>query len=385
LAEAEVGGPTWAFGRHAYRFLADGRIVAMVSRHGITQTYILNPSNGSATIVALDSADVTDILPVEQRLYIAHLPSVRPAELVRTDTSATEPVVIRKSKDDRLAVEWIPDHQQVNFQTAGGATAYGIYYPPTNPNVSAPIEGAPPLLVFIHGGPTGASTPAYSQSKAYWTSRGFAILDVNYRGSTGYGRGYRQSLYGNWGVADVEDAVAGAEWAADQGLADPERLIIRGGSAGGYTTLAAHAFHNTFAVGASYFGISDFEALAKDAHKFESRYLDHLIGPYPEQKDVYRSRSPIHHLEGFTAPLLLLQGLDDEIVPPNQSEMIFNALKSRGVPTAYLAFAGEGHGFRQSKNKIRALEAEYYFYAKVLGIEGAEQIEPIEIVGLDSL
>ena len=217
----------------------------------------------------------------------------------------------------------------------------------------------------------------------YWTSRGFAILDLNYRGSTGYGRDYRQALYGQWGVADVEDAVAGARYLAEQGLADPERLIIRGGSAGGYTTLAAHAFHDAFSAGASYFGISDIEALAEETHKFESRYLDQLIGPYPERKDLYKARSPIHHLDGFSAPLLMLQGLEDKVVPPNQSEMIFEALKSRGIPTAYLPFEGEGHGFRKSENQVRALEAEYYFYARVLGFEPADRLPPVDIIGLE--
>ena len=216
----------------------------------------------------------------------------------------------------------------------------------------------------------------------YWTSRGFAVLDLNYRGSTGFGREYRRALYGQWGIADVEDAVAGAAWLAEQGLADPARLIIRGGSAGGYTTLAALAFHDGFSAGASHFGISDIEALARDTHKFESRYLDQLIGPYPERADLYRERSPINHLEGFTAPLLLLQGLDDPVVPPNQSEMIFEALKSKGVPTAYRAFEGEADGFRKAQNQIRALEAELYFYSRVLGFETAQPLPELTIEGL---
>jgi dipeptidyl aminopeptidase/acylaminoacyl peptidase len=218
----------------------------------------------------------------------------------------------------------------------------------------------------------------------YWTSRGFAVLDLNYRGSTGFGRNYRRALYGQWGIADVEDALAGATWLAERGLADPGRLIIRGGSAGGYTTLAAHAFHDVFAAGASYYGVSDLEALAKDTHKFESRYLDQVIGPYPERRDLYIERSPINHLAGFSAPLLLLQGLDDPVVPPNQSEMIFKALKSRGIPTAYLAFEGESHGFRKAQNQIRSLQAELYFYARVLDFATAEDLPHLEIEGLAS-
>ena len=249
--------------------------------------------------------------------------------------------------------------------------------------MNAPEGSAPPLIVMIHGGPTSKASPTYSVSKYFWTSRGFGILDLNYRGSTGYGREYRHALYGEWGVTDVEDAVAGAQWLADQGLADADKLIIRGGSAGGYTTLAALAFSDVFKAGASHYGVSDLEALAGDTHKFESRYLDQVVGPYPERKDLYIERSPIHHLDGFSVPLLLLQGLDDKVVPPNQSEMIYEALKGKGIPTAYVAFEGEGHGFRKSENIVTALNAELYFYSQVLGFKLAEPLPAIDIVGLE--
>lgn len=262
--------------------------------------------------------------------------------------------------------------------------AHGIFLPPANPGARGPDDQRPPLIVKVHGGPTTVSTPSFALAHLFWTSRGFAVLELNYRGSTGFGRDFRQALYGQWGVADVEDAVAGAAWLAHQGLVDPQRLIIRGGSAGGYTTLAAHAFHDTFAAGASHYGISDIEALASDTHKFESRYLDQLIGPYPERRDLYRERSPIHHLEGFDAPVLLLQGLDDTVVPPNQSQMIFDALKSNGVATAYIAFEGEGHGFRKSENQISALQAELYFYSKVLGFDSADDLPPIDIANMEA-
>ena len=205
---------------------------------------------------------------------------------------------------------------------------------------------------------------------------------MNYRGSTGFGREYRRALYGNWGVADVEDAVAGARWLSDQKLADPQRLIIRGGSAGGFTVLAAHAFHNTFSAGASHYGISDLTILAEQTHKFESRYLDQVIGPYPELDHVYRQRSPINHLENFRAPLIMLQGLDDKVVPPNQSEMIYEALKVRGVPTAYVSFEGEGHGFRKAENIVHAIQAELYFYSRVLNMQVADDLPAIEIDNL---
>ncbi len=382
LHSVEFGGPAWTIGGHYYRLLHDGRIAARVTAGGTRRLYLIDPREGSASPAGLDSAAVDDVLPFGDRLAVIHNPAVRPQELVITDGAARHPQLIRRARDNSIGAAWVPDCEQVEFPTAGGATAYGNYFPPTNPQVM-PVPGkAPPLMVFVHGGPTDQAMPEFSLDKLYWTSRGFAILDLNYRGSTGYGRAYRRALYGQWGVADVEDAVAGVRWLAQQGKADPERLIIRGGSAGGYTTLAALVMHDTFSAGTSMFGISDIEALARDTHKFESRYLDQLIGPYPQRRDLYVERSPIHHLDGFNEPLLLLQGLEDRVVPPNQSEMIFEALKSRGVPTAYIAFPGEGHGFRKSENAIRAREAEYYFYARVLGFEPGEPLAPIDIVGL---
>jgi dipeptidyl aminopeptidase/acylaminoacyl peptidase len=222
----------------------------------------------------------------------------------------------------------------------------------------------------------------FSLRVQYWTSRGFAVLDVNYGGSTGYGREYRRRLNGSWGIVDVEDCVNGARYLVDGGRVDGERLAITGGSAGGYTTLAALAFHDTFSAGASHYGVSDLEALAKDTHKFESRYLDGLIGPYPERRDVYAERSPIHHLDGLSCPLILFQGLEDEIVPPNQAEMMVEALRAKGVPVAYLAFEGEQHGFRRGENIKRSLEAELYFYGRIFGFSPADGIEPVPIANL---
>jgi dipeptidyl aminopeptidase/acylaminoacyl peptidase len=218
----------------------------------------------------------------------------------------------------------------------------------------------------------------------YWTSRGFGVVDVNYGGSTGYGRAYREQLRGAWGVVDLDDCEAAARWLGDQGRVDPERLCIRGGSAGGYTTLAALAFRDTFAAGASHFGVADLEALATETHKFESRYLDGLIGPYPDRRDLYVERSPVHHLDGFDRPLIVLQGLEDEVVPPNQAEMIVDALRSRKVPVAYVTFPGEQHGFRQAANIRRALDAELSFYAQVFGFATpeAEGIEPVTVENL---
>jgi dipeptidyl aminopeptidase/acylaminoacyl peptidase len=382
IDQTETGGPAWGIGQDYYHFLKDGRIAAMVMQGGPRYAAILDPEKGKVTPLALASAEVLDILPVADQLFIINAYTDRPEALVATDLQGNTLNSIRTATDARLDPKLVPQYQLVSFTTSGGATAHGIYLPPTNPETSAPAGDRPPLLVTVHGGPTAATSPAFDREQLYWTSRGFAILDLNYRGSTGFGRDYRQALYGEWGVADVDDAVAGALWLADQGLADPDRLLIRGGSAGGYTTLAALSFHDTFAAGTSYYGVSDIEALAQDTHKFESRYLDQLIGPYPERRDLYRQRSPIHHLDGFSAPLLLLQGLDDPVVPPNQSEMIFAALKSRGLPTAYLAFEGEAHGFRKAENRIRSLEAELYFYGRVLDIPIADKLPEIPIENL---
>ena len=382
IEQAEIGGPDWVIGQNFYHLLADGRILARVMTGGVEHAAIIDPVTSTAEPLGLASAAIIDILPVEDRLFVINAAVDCSPVLLESDLNAVIKSIIRTSNDFSLSPKWVPQYRLVSFPTGEGATAHGIYLPPTNPEVSAPSDTAPPLIVSIHGGPTSISTPEFRLKQLYWTSRGFAVLDLNYRGSTGFGRDYRRALYGQWGIVDVEDAVAGASWLADQGLADPDRLIIRGGSAGGYTTLAALAFHDVFAAGASYYGVSDLEALAKDTHKFESRYLDQCIGPYPERVDLYRERSPIHHLAGFSAPLLLLQGLDDPVVPPNQSQMIFEALKSRGIPTAYLAFEGESHGFRQAKNQIRSLEAELYFYAKVLGFDTAEDLPHLSIEGL---
>src|SRR5690606_22319273 len=246
-----------------------------------------------------------------------------------------------------------------------------------NPDFVAPEGERPPLLVLSHGGPTAASLDVLDPRLQFWTSRGFAVLDVNYGGSTGFGREYRNRLRGRWGIVDVADCVNGAEHLVAEGKADRQRLIIRGGSAGGYTTLAALTFHDVFRAGASHYGVSDVEVLARDTHKFESRYLDSLIGPYPEARDLYRARSPIHFTDRLSAALILFQGLEDKVVPPNQSEMMAAAVRAKGLPVAYVTFEGEQHGFRKAENIIRSLEAELYFYGAVFGFTPADPIEPV--------
>ncbi|EED33415.1 peptidase S9, prolyl oligopeptidase active site region [gamma proteobacterium NOR5-3] len=381
LENVEIGGPDWTIGGRYYWLLPEGQML-LVARQGSVEQLIALDSQGRQRVLDTGAVSYGSLVVDKDTLYFTAGFADRPSALVSANLDGAIQDVIRRSSDAALDAMWIPPYEQVTFPLPSGGEAYGVYFAPQNPHATAIAGTAPPLIVSVHGGPTSVAGVSYRPEHYYWTSRGFAVLDLNYRGSTGFGRDYRRALYGQWGITDVEDASAGAAWLAEQGLADPERLIIRGGSAGGYTTLAVHAFYDTFAAGASYYGVSDIEALAKDTHKFESRYLDQLIGPYPERKDLYVERSPIHHLDGFKAPLLLLQGLDDPIVPPNQSAMIYEALKSRGVPTAYVAFEGESHGFRKAENQIAAREAELYFYAKVLGFAPADNLPEITIDNL---
>ncbi len=296
------------------------------------------------------------------------------------ETGSTE--ILQRSTDLQVDPGYISVPQSVEFPTERGLTAFGFYYPPQNQDYQA-LEGErPPLLVKSHGGPTGSTSATFNLRIQYWTSRGFAVLDVNYGGSTGYGREYRQRLRGQWGIVDVEDCVNGALYLVEQGKADRQRLAIDGGSAGGYTTLAALTFKDVFQAGASLYGVSDLEALARDTHKFESRYLDGLIGPYPERQDLYQQRSPIHAIDQLSCPVIFFQGLEDKIVPPNQAERMVEVLRSKGLPVAYVPFEGEQHGFRRAENIKRALDGEFYFFARVFGFDPADPIEPVPIDNL---
>ncbi|WP_254721837.1 alpha/beta hydrolase family protein [Kovacikia minuta] len=290
--------------------------------------------------------------------------------------------VLRRSSNLEIDTGYLSVPRSIAFPTGAGLTAYGFFYPPANKDYGTPTGERPPLLVKSHGGPTAATSTAFNLKIQYWTSRGFAVLDVNYGGSTGYGREYRERLKGNWGIVDVDDCVNGAKYLAELGEVDRDRLVIDGGSAGGYTTLAALTFRDTFKAGASFYGVSDLEALATDTHKFESRYLDSLIGPYPDRKDLYIERSPIHASDQLNCPVIFFQGDEDKIVPPNQAEMMVNALRAKGLPVAYVLYEGEQHGFRKAENIKRTMDGEFYFYAKVFGFEPADRIEPVTIENL---
>jgi dipeptidyl aminopeptidase/acylaminoacyl peptidase len=292
--------------------------------------------------------------------------------------------VLRRTSEVALDPGYRSLPRAMEFPTGGGKTAHAFYYPPANRAARAPAGERPPLLVKSHGGPTSATSDTFSLGIQYWTSRGIAVLDVNYGGSTGYGRAYRERLAGAWGVVDVDDCVNGALHLARQGEVDPRRLLIDGGSAGGYTTLCVLTFREEFAAGASYYGVSDLEGLATETHKFESRYLDRLVGPYPARRDLYEARSPIRHVDRLARPVIFFQGLEDAIVPPSQAETMVAALRAKGLPVAYLPFPGEQHGFRQAAHLARALEAELYFFARVCGFPLADEIEPVEIENLPS-
>lgn len=379
--EAEFCAPAWVFARQHYAFQKDGTAFVSFTRDGSWQTATLDPATGALSEHSEIWSSIDYVTSTGNGFAFLGERADAAPDIFKWEggnlTAAGLAPKVALSKDQ------ISIPRAVSYPSGNGETAYGFFYPPASATHEGPAEALPPLIVKVHGGPTSAATSSYSSKTQYWTSRGFAVLDLNYRGSTGFGRTYRHRLYGDWGVTDVEDALFGAQYLAERKWVDGSKLAITGGSAGGYTVLAALTFHDVFTAGASHYGISDMEALAGDTHKFESRYTDNLIGPYPEARDVYRERSPIHYTEQLKTPVILLQGLEDKVVPPDQSERIFKALKDRGIPVAYLPFAGEGHGFRRAETVVRALEAELYFYGKAFGFTPADQIAPVDIENED--
>jgi dipeptidyl aminopeptidase/acylaminoacyl peptidase len=380
---AEFAGPLWSFGQANYAILDDGRIVAAAQEAGGETLLVIDPVAGAARPLALPYVGFYAVQKLDSgRIAAAALSASEPSALIVVDVASGEHEVVRRPSSASLPAELISRAEPISFPSAGGRTAHALYYPPTNPDFRASSTEKPPLIVQAHGGPTAGASASFSLGVQYWTSRGFALVDVDYGGSSGYGRAYRQLLDGQWGVVDVEDVIAAARHLADAGRVDAKRIAIHGGSAGGFTVLAALAVSDVFTAGGDFYGVADLEALARDTHKFESRYLDGLIGPWPAAKATYDARSPINHLSGFSAPLLILQGADDPIVPPNQAYMIRDALRAKGTPVAMIEFKGEGHGFRRAENIIRAKEAELWFYGKVFGFEPADRIEPMEIENL---
>ncbi len=380
--EAEFGLPQWIFGLSSYAYISPSRIVCAYRLEGTDRLAILDVFNGTLSPIETPYTSISGLVATPDQVIFRGGAPRKVASLIAVNLNSGEHSVIKRSASLDLDAGYLSMPEAISYPSEK-RIAHGLYYPPTNKDHIAPAGEKPPLLVFSHGGPTGATSSALSLRIQFWTSRGFAVLDVNYGGSTGYGRDYRESLKGRWGIVDVDDCANGARHLVNQGRVDGARLAIRGGSAGGYTTLSALTFRDVFQAGASHYGVSDLELLARDTHKFESRYLDGLIGPYPERRDLYLERSPIHHLASLNTPVIFFQGLEDEVVPPAQAEVMVEALREKGVPVAYLAFEGEQHGFRRAENIQKALDAELYFYGRIFGFSPADAIEPIEIMNLD--
>ena len=380
--EAEFGLPQWLFGMSMYAIESEGSIICAFIEKGRAGLGRLDTDTKRLEPLQTPYSDITHVRAAGGRaLFRAGSPS-EAASVVQLDLGAMRIDVLRRATDLQIDPCYISVPQAIEFQTEGGLTAHGFFYAPHNCDFQAPEGERPPLLVKSHGGPTASTSTTFALGIQYWTSRGIAVLDVNYGGSTGYGRAYRQRLNDRWGIVDVDDCVNGARHLIERGLADPLRCAIDGGSAGGYTTLCALTFRDLFKAGASHFGVSDLAALATETHKFESRYLDRLIGPYPERADLYRERSPIHFTEQLSCPVIFFQGLEDKIVLPNQAEMMVDALREKGLPVAYVAFEGEQHGFRRAENIRRALDGELYFYSRIFGFELADEVEPVAIENL---
>ncbi len=378
---AEFGLPLWVFGMSTYGF-AGNRIICSYTENGLNRFASLDLDTRELAPIETPYSSIGGLQVCSDHAVFVGGSSTEPTAIVKYDLHTQQFEVLRRSSELKIDSGYLSVPEAIEFPTENHLTAHALYYAPKNKDYTAPEGERPPMLVKSHGGPTASTSASFNLGIQYWTSRGFAVLDVNYGGSTGYGRAYRERLKGTWGIVDVDDCANGAKYLAEQGKVDGDRLVIAGGSAGGYTTLCALTFRNTFKAGASYYGVSDLKALAEDTHKFESRYLDGLIGAYPERSDLYDDRSPISAVDRLSCPVIFFQGDEDKIVPPNQAEMMVEALKQKGLPVAYVLFEGEQHGFRKAENIKRALDGEFYFYSRVFGYEPADQIEPVPIANL---
>jgi dipeptidyl aminopeptidase/acylaminoacyl peptidase len=376
---AEFGSAQWGFRPSRYAFLSARRLICSYSRDGTASLAAVDLDTLAVTPVPNEFTEIGSLRAANNDVYFVGASPTHFSAIAKLALASGEATILKLSntEDIRAYEGHLSAPQSIEFPTENGLTAFGLFYPPVSRDFAAPPDELPPLIVRAHGGPTGAFSSALDWSLQYWTNRGFAVLNVNFGGSTGYGRAYRERLRGQWGVVDVADCVNGASHLAASGRVDGRRMAIRGGSAGAYTTLCALTFHDVFATGASYYGISDLEALAQDTHKFESRYLDGLIGPYPARRDLYHDRSPVHFVELLSVPIAFFQGAEDPVVPPNQAEAMVAALKAKGLPFQYLLFDGEQHGFRRAQTIKRTLDAELYFYSIFLaGAKLCFSIEP---------
>jgi len=380
--ETEFGRPQWVLGSTTWMFVDPSTLLTVFARDGRSGLALVDVRAGTCTDVATDLEPLDNLAVTGREVVFMGGSATNLPALVRMSLDTGDVSTLRASSSVVLDPALVSRAESIMFPTENGLLAHAFFYPPKNSNYKADPDQRPPLIVISHGGPTDAARSSLRLATQYWTTRGFAIVDVNYGGSTGFGRAYRERLNGQWGVVDVADCVNAARYLVAQGRVDPDRLIVRGGSAGGYTTLAALAFHpGVFKAAASYYGICDLEVLAHDTHKFESRYTDGLVGPYPAARDVYRARSPIHAVDRLSCPLILFHGSEDKVVPPNQAELMADALRAKGLPVALVIFAGEQHGFRKSASLIRSLEAELWFYGAVFGFAPADTIEPVGIRG----
>jgi dipeptidyl aminopeptidase/acylaminoacyl peptidase len=380
--EAEFADPAWIFDRSSYGFLPDGSIVAIARAEGRDRIFHVRPGRLVGEVAsAFTELDGLRVGP-DRVVALAGSPA-EPAMVVALDPTTLAPSgVLRRSAAFTVDPGAISIPEPIDFASTDGRIAHALYYAPANASFAGPADEKPPLVVRSHGGPTANASTALDLGVQLLTSRGIAVVDVDYGGSTGYGRAYRKALEGALGVVDVDDCIAAARFLVERGDVDPDRLAIEGGSSGGYTTLAALTFRDVFAAGISWFGIGDLESLTQDSHKFESRYEHRLVGPYPESAALYRERSPVHFLDRIACPVLVLQGLDDKVVPPNQAEAIVAALEANGIPHAYLAFEGEGHGFRGAAAIRASLEAELAFLGAVFGFTPADDLAPLDLPGL---
>lgn len=379
---AEFGSPSWIFGKSDYAFIDEETIVASYSQNGSGHLGKIDVLSGEVSPLETRFTSFSFIHASDHQIaFIAASPTAFPRvatlDLTNLQTSDVKVSSALSVDENDLSVP-----EPIEFPTDNNKTAHAIYYRPKNARFEAPEKEKPPLWVHVHGGPTSAAPSALNLKIQYWTSRGFAVVDVNYGGSTGYGREYRERLNGNWGIVDVQDCANAARFLINENEVDPNRIAISGGSAGGYTTLASLVFTDVYSAGASHYGLTELEIFAQETHKFESRYMDGLLGPYPEAKDAYYERSPINFTDRLSCPVIFFQGLDDKVVPPNQAELMVEALQAKGLPVAYIAFEGEGHGFRRAQNIKRSLDGEFYFYSRIFGFEPAERIQPVEIDNL---
>jgi dipeptidyl aminopeptidase/acylaminoacyl peptidase len=380
--DAEFSGPDWVFGQCTYCFLADGSVIAKWSESGLDRLGVIPPGESELREIETPFTSIESVSPFGSGIVAVAGSAARAPAVVEIAVPLGAVSVLRPSRESSVPNAYLSAPRPIEFPTENGLTAHALYYPPANPDFIAPEGERPPLIVMGHGGPTSATSSTLNYGVQFWTSRGIGVVDVNYGGSTGYGRDYRNRLRSSWGVVDVDDCVNAASWLATQGEVDPDRLIIRGGSAGGYTTLCALTFRDVFACGSSLYGVADAGALAEETHKFEARYLDGLIGPWPQARALYEERSPIFHTDRLTTPLILFQGLEDKVVPPEQAEMMAEALRKKGIPFALVVYPDEQHGFRKAENIKRTCEAELYFYGRILGFEPAGNPQPVPIENL---